>query len=111
MRIEQGVDFEFRGQQEWGVARPSAGKRIANLGESNVRLEICLRYVHPHNTREAVACTNNARDHKAVSVRNERRKRMEGRLQVENVCRRKPHRLGRDSRERFAEAAGDELAK
>src|SRR6059036_1732925 len=68
MRIEQGVDFEFRGQQEWGVARPSAGKRIANLGESNVRLEICLRYVHPHNTREAVACTNNARDHKAVSV-------------------------------------------
>src|SRR5437762_1452817 len=68
------------------VARPSPKKRIANLGESNVRLEICLRHLHPHNTREAVACTNNARDHKAVSVRNERRKRMEGRLHVENVC-------------------------
>src|SRR5207244_10923514 len=93
------------------VEHPSPKKRIANLEEFNVRLEICLRYLHPHNTREAVACTNNARDHKAVSVRNERRKRMEGRLHVENVCRRKPHRLGRDSRERFAEAAGDELAK
>ena len=35
--------------------------------------------------REAVACTHHARDNKAVSVRNERRKRMEGRLHVENV--------------------------
>src|SRR5438093_2523819 len=93
------------------VEPPSPKKRLANLGESHVWLEICLRYLHPHNTRETVACTNNARDHQAVSVRNERRKRMEGRLPVENVCRRKPHRLGRDSRERFAEAAGDELAK
>src|SRR4029434_3361304 len=71
------------------VARPSPKKRMANLGESHVWLEICLCYLHPHNTREAVACTNNARDHKAVSVRNERRKRMEGRLRVENVCSRK----------------------
>src|SRR5438094_7435654 len=68
------------------MARPSPKKRIASLGESHVWLEICLRYLHPHNTREAVACTNNARDHKAVSVWNERRKRMEGRFHVENVC-------------------------
>src|SRR6185503_13520562 len=61
-------------------------ERNANLGEFHVWLEICLRYLHPHNMREAVACINNARDNKAVSVWNERRKRMEGRLHVENVC-------------------------
>ena len=56
------------------VARLSPRKRIANLGEFNVWLEICLRYLYPHNTRQIVARTDNPRDHKAVSVRNERRK-------------------------------------
>src|SRR5439155_2837111 len=32
------------------VARQSPRKGIASVGESNVRLETCLRYVHPRNT-------------------------------------------------------------
>ena len=43
-------------------------------------------YVTYIRITETVARTDNSGDNKTVSVRNERRRRMEGRRHLENVC-------------------------